>query len=141
MPLFGNGKGEDFAGPRIEAIRKNLGDTQAAFAKRIGRPGSQGEVSKWVRGAEEPPMKALEDIAALVGGDISMFQENGPDPFAAGIQFALRGICSALLREENSLVPFLGAEMPIHEALMRDREGLVELEVVDKGKKTRKRVG
>ena len=98
-----------FVADRIAAIVAFFGDTQQQFAERIGPPGSQAEVSKWLKGGE-PPMRALQDIAALVGADLSIFQENRePDQFSAGVRYAMRSAYKGLgLSDSTELQPFLG---------------------------------
>ena len=64
-------------GKRIREIRKRLGLSQQALAALLGAPGSQSDVSRWETGKTRPSYETLAAIAALVGEDVSIFQEGG----------------------------------------------------------------
>ena len=49
--------------------------TQGEFAKALGAPGSQSQVSLWEKGRVTPSLETLERIAKLVGWDVDAFLE------------------------------------------------------------------
>lgn len=61
-------------GEEISRIMNRLGMNQFQFAEALGIPGSQAQVSKWIRGLVRPHDETLEKIAELGNVPISVFQ-------------------------------------------------------------------
>ncbi len=59
----------------IRRVREGRQESQAEFARSLGAPGLQSDVSKWEKGTKRPGLATLERIAELVGADLTMFQE------------------------------------------------------------------
>jgi transcriptional regulator with XRE-family HTH domain len=57
-------------GEKIQQIRQGLGMNQSEFAAALGRPGSQGQVSRWEQGRQAPPSTVLAEIARLGETDV-----------------------------------------------------------------------
>jgi transcriptional regulator with XRE-family HTH domain len=70
----------DRLGQKLRELMKERGWTQTQLADMLGMPGSQSQVSLWVRGKVRPKVETLEKLAALGGVGLDYFADGeGPE--------------------------------------------------------------
>ena len=78
----GGPPGEEWAsGPRVRLLRRHFGETQAAFADRLGT--NQQTVSEWERGARQPRRMARR-LLHLVAEQAGYYDASDGDGSSGG---------------------------------------------------------